>query len=222
MTPSAAIEQIYETFCGYPFPESLSVCEQCGPQWSIEDIRAAPSRALTLPQLVAVHVMSLDDDALRHFFPRLMELMLATPAPVFDFRMSDLAVRLPLWTDEERVAVRQFAGAVWSGLLAEYPAALGYFSDCPTALDLLTWCGLPLEEHLDMLRESSVLHLADLVDAVFTSNDPFQSASRTTVVEWMRDAATGERLEQAFFAAESPDTARRLSAAHELWTVCCR
>jgi hypothetical protein len=29
--------------------------------------------------------MSLDDDALRYFFPRLMELMLSKPAPVFDF-----------------------------------------------------------------------------------------------------------------------------------------
>jgi len=32
--------------------------------------------------------MSLDDDALRHFFPRLMELMLQTPSPVFDFRLA--------------------------------------------------------------------------------------------------------------------------------------
>jgi hypothetical protein len=64
------------------------VCEQCGPQWSAADIRATPLRSLSLPQLVAVHVMSLDDNALRRFFPRLMELMLQTPSPVFDFRLA--------------------------------------------------------------------------------------------------------------------------------------
>lgn len=226
MSPAAEVAQVYRQFSAYPCPASPWVCEQCGPQWSADDIRATPLRKLSLPQLVAVHVMAADDDALRYYFPRLMELMLEMQAPVFDFRMSYLSHRLPGWRPEESAAVRGLAEAVWSELADSYPPALGYFSDIPTALDLLVWCGLPVVEHLDLLRadgrQSAALHLADLVDAVCSNRDPFESASRATVVEWMRGAITGERLEHAFFAADSPEVARQLSAAHELWTVCCR
>jgi hypothetical protein len=222
---AADAEQIYRRFVAYPLPAEMWVCEQCGPEWSAEDIRTTPLRALTLPQLVAVHVMSVDDDALRYFLPRLMDLV-ATQAPVFDFRLSDFKNRLPAWRPEEQAAVRGLADAVWSALLLNHPAGLGYFSDCPSALDLIDWCGLPIADHLDMLGSvdslPAALHLADLVDAVFAGSRPFESVSRTTVVEWLRAATTGERLEQAFFAADSPEEALRLSAAHELWTVCCR
>jgi hypothetical protein len=85
---SDSVERNYRQFAAYPCPADLWVCEQCGPQWSAADIRATPLRSLSLPQLVAVHVMSLDDNALRRFFPRLMELMLQTPSPVFDFRLA--------------------------------------------------------------------------------------------------------------------------------------
>jgi hypothetical protein len=223
---SAAVEQIYRQFAAYSCPASAWVCEQCGPEFSPEDIRATPLRSLSLPQLGAVHVMSLDDDALRYFFPRLMELMLTTPAPVFDFRMSDLKRRFPGWRPEESTAVRRLAGAVWSELLAHYPAVLGYFSDCPTALELLDWCALSVPEYLDMSRTgdslAAAMHLADLIDAVFTTTDPFESVSRTTVVDWLTASATGQRLERAFFTTDSPEAALRLSTAHELWTVCCR
>jgi len=96
-----AVERVYQQFAGYACPWDLWVCEQCGPEWSTEDIRATPLRALSLPQLVAIHVMSLDDDGLRHFFPRLMELMLHTRSPVFDFRLADLKDRLRDWQPRE-------------------------------------------------------------------------------------------------------------------------
>jgi hypothetical protein len=92
--------------------------------------------------------MALDDDALRHFFPRLIDLMLHTQAPVFDFRLADLKDRLPAWRPEEFMAVRELAAAVWAQLLVAYPLELGYFSDSVSALDLLDWCALPLTSHL--------------------------------------------------------------------------
>jgi hypothetical protein len=150
-----------------------------------------------VPQLVAVHVMSVDDDAQRYFLPRLMDLMVAIQAPVFDFRRRSCLTTRPA-SATSRTARRR--------------------STCS--------CGLPIADHLDMLGSvdslPAALHLADLVDAVFAGSRPFESVSRTTVVEWLRAATTGERLEQAFFAADSPEEALRLSAAHELWTVCCR
>ena len=219
-----SVEGIYRQFVGYPCPANLWVCGQCGPEWSAEEIRNTPLRSVTLPQLVAVHVMSLDDDCLRHFMPRLMELMLHTPSPVFDFRLADLKDRLPAWQPEEVASVRALAGAVWSELPTGYPPALGYFSDCPSALDLLDWCGQPLTDFLDSLLTvdavTAARHLADLIEAVFTMREPFESASKTTVLDWLRDPAVRQRLEHAFYAADSPDAAQQLSAAHELWMVC--
>ena len=105
-----------------------------------------------------------------------------------------------------------------------FPLALGYFSDCPSALDFLDWCALPLTAHLDSLLTVDSLpaarHLADLIDTVFTRTDPFESASKATVLHWLTDPAIGDRLQEAFFAADSEEAARQLSAAHELWAVC--
>lgn len=220
----ASVDLIYERFARYPLPANVWVCEQCAPERTAAALQATPLKSLTLPQLGAIHVMTLDDDALRHFFPRLMELMLGTSEPVFDFRLSDLASRLPGWQPDERVAVQELSEAVWQQLLDEYPCGLGYFSDCPSALDFLTWCDLDLVAHLDHLTaagtQAAAQHLADLVDAVCTQRDPFESASKATVLKWLNDPAVGERLQSAFFSADSDEAARQLSAAHEMWTVC--
>ena len=109
-------------------------------------------------------------------------------------------------------------------MLHEYPCELGYFSDCASALDFLTWCGLDPVAHLDHLinaeTQASAGRLAELVDAVFTQREPFESASKTTILNWLSDPAIGAALQSAFFGADSEEAARQLSDAHELWTVC--
>ena len=52
--------------------------------------------------------------------------------------------------------------------------------------------------------------------------EPFESASKTTVLDWLKEPAVGDRLQGGFFAAHSDEAARQLSAAYELWTVCAR
>src|SRR5262249_51552724 len=96
----------------------------------------------------------------------------------------------------------------------------------PSALDLLDWCGLPLTAHLDSMLEAESLsaarHLADLIDAVFTTREPFETSSKTRVLAWLSDPVVGERLQTAFFAADSDEAAQQLAAAHELWAACAR
>jgi hypothetical protein len=46
--------------------------------------------------------------------PRLLELLLATQAPVFDFRVSGLKVRLARWSAAERAIVVALAEALWA------------------------------------------------------------------------------------------------------------
>lgn len=150
-------------------------------------------KSVSLPQLCAVHVMTLDNDSLRHFFPRLMELVLSTSEPVFDFRLSDLQERLPSWQPDEQATVRELADAVWG----------------QSALDFVVWCDLDPITRLDSLTTAGTQAAA-----------PFESAPKTTVLDWLSNAAIGARLQSAFFSADSDEVARQLSAAHELWTVC--
>lgn len=84
------IEDLYARFAGYPFPRTVAVCAQCGPEWSVADIRSTPLRSTSLPQLEAVHLMSLEDDDFRHFFPRLIELLIEEKSPVFAFDLEKL------------------------------------------------------------------------------------------------------------------------------------
>src|ERR1700759_4072681 len=132
-TASANVARLYDVFGGYPAPRSPSICAQCAPELTAAQFARTPLRSLTFAHLAAVHVMSVDDDALRHYFPRLMELLLRTPAPVLDFRVAEVKARLAGWTVSERVAAAHFAEAVWTELVGTYPAELGYFSDCTSA-----------------------------------------------------------------------------------------
>jgi hypothetical protein len=224
---SAAVERLYKQFEGYPFPRNLSVCDQCGPEWSIEDIASTPLRSLSGWQLDAVHVLSLDDDALRHFFPRLVELLLLDPYQSFDFAnliLHTLRGRLTAWSPSESAVLRQLLDAVWQELLTTYPAKLGYFSDCGSTLDFLDWCGISPDPFLDSWQANdaptAVRHLADLISDRFFMPD--KAERRPRLLAWLDQPAIGERLEDAFFAAESEEAASQLSAAHELWRVCVR
>jgi hypothetical protein len=151
----------------------------CGPEWSAEQICSTPLRSVSFAQLSAVHVMSLDDDGLRYFFPRLVELLLVEPSPWFDFRLSDLKGRLPAWRPAERAVVRQFVVAVWRGRLRTYPPSQSYLG-------------------------------------------AFESDIKATVLSWLGQPAIGERLQDAFFAADGEEAASQLSAAYELWALCIR
>jgi hypothetical protein len=206
---------LYTTFARYPLPGELEVCAQCGPEWSAGDIRRTPLRALSLPQLEALHVMSLSDDHFRHFFPRLIELLLDETAPVFAFNLRSLRERVPTWPAVEQQAVSGLTDDLWQHLLARHPADLGYFSDGPTLIDFTYWSGQPLQPHLDRWSAvgtvAAAQHLGDVVDAAFTMREPFEPAVKEQVLGWLRQPIIGERLSSA-----------NLGGAEELWRVCGR
>ncbi|MBB3605061.1 hypothetical protein FHT40_004745 [Mycolicibacterium sp. BK556] len=213
MTDVAA--PLYTAFARYPLPRELAICEQCGPQWSIDDIRSTPLRSLSLPQLEALHVMSLSDDHFRHFFPRLIELLADEKAPVFAFNLRGLRQRIPRWPTTEKEAVGQLVDDLWRRLLAHHPAEIGYFSDGPTLIDFTYWTDQPLQPHLDRWSATGTVaaaqHLGELVEAAFTTREPFDPAVKEQVLTWLRQPTIGECLGAA-----------NLDAAEELWRVCGR
>lgn len=206
------IERLYTAFAGYGLPADLQVCEQCGPQWSAADIRSTPLRSLSLPQLEGVHVMSLEDNDFRYFFPRLVELLLAEDGPVFAFCLAALRGRVPSWPAPERAAVHEFVAELWTRLLASFPADLGYFSDSPTLIDFTYWCDEPLEEYLrgwqSLATVPAALHLADLLEYLSWIGEPEEPAVTPLVREWLRRPIIGQRLQDA-----------NLPAAVDLWRM---
>lgn len=210
---AATAEQLYRSFSKYPTPGVLTVCEQCGRQWSAAELRATPLRSLSLLQLEALHVMSLADDDFRYFFPRLIDVLLAEPSPVFAFDLRGLRQRVRSWPTPESAAVADLVVQLWSDLLDSYPAALGYFSDSPTLIDFTYWCDQPLQPQLDRWQAigtvAAAQHLGELVEWAFTVREPVEPAVKEPVLQWLRQPVIGVRL-----------AAAELDAAEELWRVC--
>ena len=161
--------------------------------------------------------MSLGADALRDFFPRLMELMLQTPSPVLDFGGAGTMA-----SKSGELAATLSGPKCWPPTrcrLVTSPIARRHSTFWPGAANRITG-------YLDSLLSGdgvpAARHLANVIDAVFATREPFESASKTTVLDWLTNPAVGLRSERACFAANSPEAARQLSAAYELWTVCAR
>ena len=206
------LEPLYTAFARYRLPDGLQVCEQCGPEWTAQDIRSTPLRSLSLPQLEAIRLMSLDDNDFRHFFPRLIELLLADPATVFAFDLARLRGRVPTWPEPERAAVHDLVDGLWQDLLAGYPAQLGYFSDSPTLIDFTYWCDEALDPHLQRWQSltptAAAEHLADLVEYISYVGEPNEPAVKPLILEWLRQPIIGTRLRNA-----------HCTASHELWLL---
>ena len=207
------VDELYRYFARYPLPAHLAVCEQCGPEWTAAEISRTPLREMSLLQLEALHVMSLDDNDFRHFFPRLIDALLSELGPVFAFSLASLRGRTPGWPDEEITLVRRLVDDLWAELLGEFPAQLGYFSDSPTLIDFTYWCDMPVADHLQRWQQletrPSAEHLADLVDYVYTIGEPAEPAVKPVILEWLRQPVIGERLLSA-----------GCDGALELWMVC--
>lgn len=209
------LDSLYAAFGRHRLPADLTVCEQCGPEWTTRDIRSTPLRALSLPQLEAIHVMSLDDGdsgAFRHFFPRLIELLLAEKGPVFAFDLARLRGRVPTWPEPERAAVHDLVDGLWRDLLAGFPAELGYFSDSPTLIDFTYWCDEPLDPHLQhwqsLTTTAAAEHLADLLEYISYIGEPNEPAVKPLILQWLRQPIIGTRLRDA-----------NCVAAQELWSL---
>ncbi|WP_319437091.1 hypothetical protein [Mycobacterium sp. RTGN5] len=211
----AVVEDLYTRFARYPLPHEVVVCDQCGPEWSTDDIRSTPLRSLSLPQLEALHAMSMGDSDFRHFFPRLIELLINDKSPVFAFNLSGLRGRVATWPAPEANAVGDLVDNLWRHLLEAYPGELGYFSDSPTLIDFTYWCDQPLQPFLNrwqtMDTTAAAHHLGDLVDSAFTMREPCEPAVKDQILRWLRQSVIGERLASA-----------KLDAAEELWRVCGR
>lgn len=130
--------------------------------------------------LVAIHVLSLPEDALRHFLPRVLETLLSDRWAAFEFGLSGLEGRTTDWPLAERNAIDNVLGTAWEILLETYPTALGYVTSATDLLELADQFDLPISDFLDVIDQrpdpAADLHLASLVEFAYTTSETAASA----------------------------------------------
>jgi hypothetical protein len=219
---TAAITQLYTAFGQCPRPNDVEVCTYCATA-NVDPARLARAdlRDWSDADLVAIHVLSLPDDALRYFVPRVFEVLLGEQWSAFEFGLSGLKGRTRDWPPAERDAIDNVLKKAWEKLLSSYPAAIGYVAAATDILELADQLDLPIESFLDTadqnLTTAADLHVASLVEFAYTTADKPTTAA---IKAWAARPAIGERLEAAFYRADNEAVATELAAAYELWQVC--
>jgi hypothetical protein len=217
-----AIARLYTVFDHYPRPEELPACPIC----ATADVDPARLARGDLPDwsdadLVAIHVLSLPDDVLRHFVPRVFEVLLGDRWTAFEFGLNGLKGRTTHWLPAERNAIDNVLKTAWEILLSTYPTAIGYVSSATDLLELADQLDLPISGFLDIVDQrpnpAADLHLASLVDFAYTTSD---KAAAAPIKAWLTRPTVGHRLEEACDHASDDATASSLAAAHELWQTC--
>jgi hypothetical protein len=221
-----AITRLYLVFTSYPRPDIPPVCALCGAGVDQARLRHTDLRAWSDADLVAIHVLSLPDDELRYFFPRVLEVLLGDQYAAFEFGLSGLKGRTTDWLPAERDAIEDALTAALEVLLSTYPAAIGYVSSVADLLDLADQLDISKPTFLGIIdgRQGAAadLHVAWLVDFAYTASDHATSHNSAVapIREWLGRPIIGQRLTDAFYHAGGDATANCLAAAHDLWQLC--
>jgi hypothetical protein len=217
-----AIARLYTVFSSYPRPRDLAVCPMCATaDFDPARLVRADLSDWSDADLVAIHVLSLPDDGLRHFLPRVFEVLLSEQWAAFEFGLSGLKGRTTNWPLAERAAIDHVLKTIWETLLCTYPTTIGYVSTATDLLELADQFDLSISGFLDIIDQrptpAADLHLANLIDFAYTTSGKVALAP---IRAWLTRLTIGQRLEQAFYQATDDTTATTLAAAHELWQTC--
>lgn len=220
---AVAIQSMYAVFARYSRPDDVSICPTCAEAGTDPaHLAHADLPDLSGGDLVAIHVLALPDDALRHFIPRVFEVVLGEQWHPFEFGLSGLQGRTADWRTNERDVIERVLKTTWAVLLSSYPISIGYVSSVPDLLELAVEADVPIAGFLNDLDTQQIpsaqLHLADLVDFAYTTSTRVDIVS--PVREWLARPVVGRRLEEAFYRAGDHQEARIIADAHELWETC--
>lgn len=226
---SLAIERLYRVFGRYPRPQHVDGCSHCVDERDHANLFAAPLRKLTDEQLGRFAFKALttwgEVDDLRHFLPRLLELV-ATDRVWVDPEVVLGKLRLAewnAWPPDEQAAVRQYLRALWqeaiqrngaqdtdSGLCAIAQAEddlapyLGSWIECPSPASRA--------EMADFLQWNlASLQTDDTLSNAFWRG---REAQAEQVVRWLRSGEVAARITAIL---QSDPSREALGAAFASW-----
>lgn len=218
-----AMRALYAVFDGYPRPAQISICPTCAYR-GIDPARlaSAPLRQWSGGDLVAIHALSLPDDELRHFLPRVFEVLLSKDWAAFEFGLGMFGGRVAGWPPAERDAIAHLLTAAWETVVSSYPVRLGYIASAPDVLELAQLVDLPISGLLHVLddchKPTAQMHLAELVEFAYTTSDTVEIVGPLRA--WLARPIVGQRLEEAFYLTDDNTWQRTLADAHALWETC--
>lgn len=215
------IENVYRVFASYPRPARVEGCQHCVTEADHRDLFGAPLRELDAERLRRFAHKALntwgDEDDLRHFLPRLLELSLRGDGDLHGLFAKLRQAGWTEWPKDERDALRACLAVWWEHGLSgeEHPsgkepadASLGTLAEAGDDLGpyLESWWGRDTPQAL--------WALADLVSEVAHT---MPRARDDRVVTWL--ATTRGWIESSFFEmseAGQTELAEALSEARQL------
>lgn len=232
----AAVGALYTTFERYSLRKNVRGCPHCVDQFDNAAIHSRPLHELTWDELARYSWKTLttwgDADDLRHFLPRLFELIAFQADPAtsafysYPYNEEVLFGKLDYagwreWPTTEQAALDTYFMALWHAALATYPSATAidtWLSSIGAATDpapfLAAWRA---DERVAALRHMAdfVLDNLNLAVGAQVAFSVFwkKGAHRRQVTDWLCDPQTRERLERGFFQFADEPLAAELSRA---------
>jgi hypothetical protein len=225
-----AVEGLYATFGGYPAP----------PEPELSPLKAHlidHARALHRARLAEIQAEALwpyafhalttwgGEDELKHFIPRLLELLWREPhwADATQLVGKLGYARWRDWPEPEQRAIERFFDA-WFLALLDDDRTIGLAGDL---LCGIARCEESIASWLDRWGHSdshtATLQLADLIDRERGSlykrgqvSRDWLEPARSELSRWLRSPETADRLEAAYLRAPTAPAADRIAAAFDI------
>jgi hypothetical protein len=164
-----AIDNLYETFSGYPLPEDTQPCSCCHTPIANELLHAAPLRKLAwkhLSDYASDAILTWGDvDCFRHFLPRIIELAvtdverpIGAPDAVQVFRLFYHA-EWRTWPQDEQASIERLLAAVWETVRSNPPIESGWI-DVEEWICAISHCESDIGGHLNVWRQDDRLSAA--------------------------------------------------------------
>lgn len=232
----SAVESLYESFARYKMAPVVHGCPHCTGEADQLRIRARPLRELDGGDLQRYAFKALstwgDADDLRHFLPRLLELVArfgSVGATDGEIVLGKLVYGdWEKWPSKEREAIRDFLWAWWRWLLRALPAVGGPSSE-PDALAIIAEVEDDLSPYLSAWLADGIspaawrlfadfvnLHGKHWLDLSVKPWNAFLDGRQLQVAQvgtWLADGATLAAAERAFFRFADEPWAGELSDA---------
>ncbi|GHO50398.1 hypothetical protein [Ktedonospora formicarum] len=201
ITLQETIEHIYTTFASYLLHHPVEGCPHCVSHEDQERIASKPLRELTEEDLRRYTLKALttwgDVNDLKHFLPRMLELVVSHRFPYLDYICSKLNyANFERWPEGERQPIMVLVLQLWDASLRDLPQS-------PSSPDVLLGELSPiLDDYIPFLNDwrsrrtpYALRHLAWFICGNIWQG---QFQKHQQIQQWFREPATKAALEEGF------------------------
>ncbi len=223
MNLKEAIQHLYEVFKSYPLKGGLRErsCECCVSGDEIRELISQPLEKLTAKKIghFARSVVSTfgDIEDLKHFLPRILELMMFSNNDVLDDFLTFEKLNYSeweTWNVKEIQAVDDYFFALWKEVVSNECSTFNQIENTLTIVSKYSGLNKALLIWENSMSRRSVEFIIDSV--MNSSNLDLSEENLNLFMNWLSQKQTLQKIEQYFFETEDKDEANRISIAYTL------